>query len=152
MAQSEFMGREERLARERRSKHIGTASIQLDVLEFKQPVDEANVNRLMHLLQESRYDRTALHNHAVAAVDQYSLGLALRYSNLSADKLVANDMGIYPKLEFPSGIRLTCLHGTDRLAAARRFLPPGDQRWVVDLYLPGTVFYQLQSQTMAKLH
>lgn len=133
------MGREAQLALERRSKHVGTASIKLEVLDFQHAVDEDNVNRLVSLLQEARYDRMAVHNHAVATIEPALLSLALRYSNLSANMLVANQAGTYPILEFPPEIRLPCLHGADRLEAAKRFLPPGDQRWVVDLYLPGTV-------------
>lgn len=147
MAQPQFMGREGRLAFERRSKHVGTASIQLEVLYFQDAVDEVNVDRLVNLLQESRYDRMAVHNHAVATVDQKTLDLALRYSNLSSNMLVANEAGIYPTLEFPPEIRLPCLHGADRLAAARQFLPPGDKRWVVDLYLPGIVLSKTKSDT-----
>lgn len=132
-----FLNREQELAQERCRKHVGTASIQLELLDFQHEVDEDNVERLVELMQAPRCDRTDIRNHVIATIDEQSLDAALRYSKISADMLVANAVGSYPILDFPPGIRLECLHGVDRLAAARRVLPSGDKRWTVDLYSAG---------------
>jgi hypothetical protein len=128
---------ETELALERSRKHVGSACISLDVLEFQHEVDEQNVDRLVKLLQ-SKCDRTDTRNHVIATIDQQSLDLALKFSDLTTGLLTANAAGSYPILNLPPKLRIQCLHGVDRLAAARRFLPHGDQRWVVELYLAGT--------------
>ncbi|KAF2843888.1 hypothetical protein T440DRAFT_462707 [Plenodomus tracheiphilus IPT5] len=52
--------------------------------------------------------------------------------------LIHNAPDGYKALEFATGVQLECLHGVDRVQAARQILPPGDRRWVVDLYLEGS--------------
>lgn len=134
-----FIDREQTLARERRRSHVGSASIHLDSLDYQQGADDDNVKRLAALLRVSRCDRADTRNHAIATIDQDSLDAALIKSGLTIEKLAANTAGEYPELHLPPDLRLQCLHGVDRLAAARRVLRPGDQRWVVDLYLTGDV-------------
>lgn len=132
-----FVDRERTLALERRRKHVGSASIHLDSLDYQHEVDNDNVKRLVALLQASRYDRADIRNHAIAIIDQDSLDAALVKSGLTLEKLATNTVDGYPELNLPPGIRLQCLHGVDRLEAAKRVLRPEDQRWVVELYLAG---------------
>lgn len=100
------------------------------------------MNRLAELFQASGCDRTDIKNHAIVIVDQRSLNKALSHSDLTADMIAAHDGASFPMLNFPSGIRIQCLHGVDRLAAARKVLPSGDQRWIVDLYSAGIVLQE----------
>ena len=45
----------------------------------------------------------------------------------------------YPELAFPDGYQLECLHGKDRIQAAREFLSPRNKWWRVDLYPKGII-------------
>ncbi|KAF2825068.1 hypothetical protein CC86DRAFT_246297, partial [Ophiobolus disseminans] len=133
-----FVNWERSLALERNRKYVGSASVELDTFDFEHEVDEQNVDRLIKLMQASRCDRMDIKNHVIATIDQQSLDIALAYSNLTAETLAAGTTSSFSTLQFPPGVRLRCLHGVDRLAAARRVLQPEDRRWVVDLYLAGT--------------
>jgi hypothetical protein len=131
-----FSNWETELKLERSRKYVGSASIDLNVFDFHHEVDEQNVDRLIQLFR-SKCDRTDTRNHVIATIDKQSLDLALKYSNVTTELRTANAAGSFPILKLPPGHRLQCLHGVDRLAAARRFLPSGDHCWVVNLYLSG---------------
>lgn len=134
-----FLDWEGELKLERCRKYIGSASVSLGILDFQHEVDEQNVDRLARLLQ-SKCDRADVRNHVIATIDQHSLDLALSYSNLATEDLTIDGSGNFPELNLPPKLRLQCLHGVDRLAAAQRVLPHEDQRWTVDLYLAGILF------------
>jgi hypothetical protein len=70
-------------------------------------------------------------------INQRLLNSALQNSMVCAERLVADAYGNYPKLEFPSGSRLECLHGQARVRAAIEVLPLGERRWTVDFYIVG---------------
>lgn len=140
MKQLHPIDQEQRLASEKRKKLVGSASVHLDALDFQHEVDEENVKRLVALLHDSSCDRAETRNHVIATIDQCSLDQALTISALRREMLAADIKGRYPELNLPPGLRLQCLHGVDRLAAARRALRPDDRRWVVDLYLSGTLY------------
>lgn len=132
-----FIDREKTLAGERSRKQVGSASILIASLDYQHKVDDDNVKRLVALLRAARCDRTDIINHAIATIDQDTLDQALARSGLTLEELSATSAGGYPELHLPPGLRLQCLHGADRLAAASQVLRPEDQRWVVDLYLTG---------------
>ena len=146
MRPSRARAEDERLERERRLNYRGTARVSLDVLQFlvddSQELDENNVERLKRIFQREGCRRQFVSNHILVAIDQACLDTALGLSRLSSAALFAqpsNDTGVgdYPELQFPDGVRLTCLHGRHRIQAAREFLSPHDKWWIADLYLTG---------------
>lgn len=142
MRRARFQEQERRLATERSLKFRGTASIKLEVLHFQQDKREdherqKNTKRLENIFRDAGYDRLDLRNHIVAVIDQQRLDASIRDSGISAQKLFADPRDGYPKLDFPPGYQLECLHGQARVEAATKVLPLGDKRWTVDLYLSG---------------
>ena len=135
-----FQERERRLARERTFKHKGTASIDIKVLEFPYEesgeADEKDVERVKRLFhQQGEVDRLDFRNHVPAIISEEDLADAMITSDVSADRMLADLGENYPKLDFPAGYRLVCLHGRHRVLGGAAVLPPGDKRWTVDLYL-----------------
>ena len=138
-----FVDQERRLARERTLKHKGTASIEIKVLEFPYEesgeADESDVERVKKLFcKQAEVDRLYFRNHVPATISERDLADAMTASGVSAERMLADSDEDYPKLNFPLGYRLECLHGRDRVLAGAAVLPPGDKRWTVDLYLNGT--------------
>jgi hypothetical protein len=76
-------------------------------------------------------------NRIEAVIDERSLDAALHISGISATDLLTNPANKCPKLDFPQGFQLRCLHGLHRIQAAREFLFPPDRWWTVDLYTTG---------------
>ena len=73
-----------------------------------------------------------------AIIGQQQLANAMRDSGVSVQQLLAaGPLNGYPSLEFPTGVKLECLHGLHRIEAGREFLLPTEKWWVVDLYPPG---------------
>jgi hypothetical protein len=136
MGDQRFLDWERALAAEKSAKAVGSASVELD---FQHDDDEKNTNRLKSFFKKGGHCRLDIRNHILAVIDPHSLDAALRASGLSADMLLDNPQGTYKQLNFPPGVRLHCLHGLDRARAAAQSLPPGDRRWVVDLFLGGGV-------------
>ena len=77
----------------------------------------------------------ALFYHVSAVVDQQLLDDAIQTSNTSHAALLSTAQSQWPALRFPTGVRLKCLRGWDRLRAGWESLPPKDRWWTVDLYL-----------------
>jgi len=140
MQPSRYADREGRLAAEGREKYRGTARIALDVLYFPwdQPreASQKSLNKLKECFQKGQCDRVT-RNHIPAVIDQSDLHEVLRCSNISAKRLLNNEGGPHPELTFPVGFQLRCLHGRQRIQAAREVLPPRERWWTVDLYLAG---------------
>lgn len=136
-----FHEEEHRLALETRKKYRGTASVKLEVLHFTCEEDAENVTRLKHFFRKNGCNRLDIRNHIPAVINQEQLDIAIQYSKISANALMASSptdpRGSYPMLSFPPGFRLKCLHGLDRVRAGADILPPGDKHWIVDLYLEG---------------
>lgn len=127
------------LATEKSTQYRGSASIKLEVLHFEHEQDLKNARKLELLFRKTGYDHLDVQNHVPAIIDKQTLETAVRDSGLTAEMLRVNPGGSYPKLDFPPGLRLECLHGQDRVQAAARLLPKKDRRWIVDLYLAGSV-------------
>jgi hypothetical protein len=142
MRRTRFLEQEKRQEAEKVIKYRGTASIELDVLHFprtksREP-DEKNVERLESLFrEEDGCRRLELRHHIPAVLSQAHLDAALEASEISAERLLDHARDGYPKLDFPPGYQLDCLHGRHRVLAAKKVLPSWDRRWTVDLYLDG---------------
>ena len=78
-----FIDREDELARERRQKFVGSASVHLKAFKFQREVDKSNVKRLLPLLEGGRCDRTDVKNHVVATIDENTYQRALQESSLT---------------------------------------------------------------------
>jgi hypothetical protein len=139
MGDEVFLDWEQALAAEKHDKFRGSANIKLDVLEPGREVDEQNAKRLQSLFKKGGHYRVDSRNHVVAVIDQRSLDAAIIASGLSAHMLLDNPQSCYKELNFPPGFQLKCLHGLDSARAAAQSLPPGNRRWVVDLFVGGGV-------------
>ncbi|KAH9206334.1 hypothetical protein DL95DRAFT_73744 [Leptodontidium sp. 2 PMI_412] len=106
-------------------------------------LDTKHVEYLKGCFRKDRCRRLEVRNHIEAEVDQQILDIALRDSNVTARELLTNQPNGYPRLVFPQGFQLECLHGQHRIQAAREFLPPTDKWWTVDLYTSGEHGYSL---------
>jgi len=62
----------------------------------------------------------------------------LDLSKLTADNLLDNLKETPPRLELPRDLRLSCLHGRQRIEAVKAVLrKPKDRWWTIDLYIDG---------------
>jgi hypothetical protein len=149
MWRAQLQAQERRLEAEKGIKYKGTASIKIEVLQFRsdkiKTTDKAkkeverpkNVERLEKVFRDEGCLRLDFKNHIPAVIDQQQLDTALRAAGITADQLLTKSHDSYPELEFPPGYKLECLKGSGRGGAAPHVLPPGDKRWTVDLYLAG---------------
>jgi len=144
-----------KLEAETRRTYKGSARISLDVLQFQsnehRDLDAKHIEYLKACFQKDTCRRLEKRNHIEAAIDQLSLDTALRNSHVSSRELLTNQPNGYPKLTFPSGYQLRCLHGQHRIQAAREFLPPYDKWWTVDLYTSGRCHYLLPVLKLSSL-
>jgi Protein of unknown function (DUF3723) len=129
-----------RLEGEKRVKYKGTARIGLEWLHFQRnepsEPDDKNIERLKSIFKND-CRRLELRNHIPAIIDQQDLDVALLDSRILSAELLSTPQDGYPELVFPAGYRLECLHGRQRIQAAKRALLLGDKWWTVDLYLAG---------------
>ena len=121
-------------------KHVGSARVRLDVLEFHdaRALDVSNVERLKTLFRGQRgCNPEELQNRIPAIIDETHLHDALRLSNISRESLRPQGTE-RPKLDFAPGFRLRCLRGQHRVRAAEEVLRSSEPRWVIDLFVAGT--------------
>lgn len=67
-------------------------------------------------------------------IEEQALLAAIRFSGITAGQLTEYSPGGYPELVFPAGYQLECLHGQDRIQAAKELRL---EWWAVDLYIAG---------------
>ncbi|KAH8799388.1 hypothetical protein F5884DRAFT_686783, partial [Xylogone sp. PMI_703] len=138
MRHSQAQVEDSRLEVERRRTFRGSACISLDVLHFQRhkhrDLDAKHVEYLKGCFRKDRCRRLEVRNHIEAQIDQQILDVALRDSDVTAHELLTHQPNGYPRLRFPQGFQLECLHGQHRIQAAREFLLPTDKWWTVDLY------------------
>jgi hypothetical protein len=132
---------------ERTLRWRGAASIAIQSLHFpckeSREEDSANTERLRNIFRKSSCNPLPLQNHIPAEIDNNLLTEVLAGSGVSEERLHEGyHTDSYPRLEFPAGFRLTCLHGRHRVLAAPSFL--AESRWVVDLYT-GKAIDQLET-------
>lgn len=114
-------------------------------------LNRKNVERLKEVFRTDNVRRLEPRNHIPAVVDQSDLDDAIQTSEISAERLLSNPDNDPPVLTFPTGYRLTCLHGRHRVQAGRETLPPTDAWWTVDLYLAGMRLFQDANTRLANL-
>ena len=120
---------------ERQSNYRGSAKIKLKHLQFDTTafVDPKNVARLTQIFEIEGCHRLDLEHHVPAMISDRVLQSNLRLSNITGADLMRNR--IPPKLKLPKDVKINCLHGKHRIAAANSFLYlPDDKWWTVDLY------------------
>jgi hypothetical protein len=144
MSQSRQEVTEPALEAERRLKYQGTARISLDVLHFRRnqsrELDSKHVKFLNRCFRNEGCQRLPARNHVPAIITQQQLANAMRDSGVSAQQLSSTGPpSTFPKLDFPPGVQLECLHGQHRIEAGREFLLPTEKWWIVNLYLSGIV-------------
>ncbi|THC88352.1 hypothetical protein EYZ11_012198 [Aspergillus tanneri] len=143
---------QEQYMRERYEYFRGHAKIGLEHLEFETPLygsrvfDPKNVNRLVRVFELEQCLRLEPAHHIAAIIDEEALQQAVTLSDVTQEQLT--DASNLPWLFLPEGYRLSCLYGKHRIAAAKKFLLPGDRWWPVTLYgsLPEHVKQRLISE------
>lgn len=121
----------DRLEEERRKQYCGTASLCLTSLQYQEKDPQAMKTIFR---QEGGCRKEDHRHHARALIRQEDLEAAMLRSSVSREMLMADALP-YPELEFPPGVKIKCIEGHDRLAAAEKVLPGSNKRWIVDLYL-----------------
>ncbi|KAJ2976444.1 hypothetical protein NQ176_g4953 [Zarea fungicola] len=137
MPRSGFQAVSRRISSEKALKHVGTAEVKLDVLDFpiSNGANAKNVKRLARLFKGQRgYNPGEPQNRIPAVIDEVDLQNALALSRLSRESLLSRD-NKYPRLEFPLEFRLECLRGRDRVQAFEEVSRSPDPHWVVDLFV-----------------
>jgi len=142
-----FVEQERRLTAELSAKFRGTASVQIEALEFPfkglREEDQKNTERLAELFREDKgYRDWPFCNHIPAVIEQRDLDAALVRSGISPGALLEISDGQL-ELDFPVGFRLSCLRGRHRVLAAKDVLPSRSRRWTVDLFLSGMKAFPL---------
>ena len=126
------------------SSFRGSARIHLKHLHFEEPSDKSmslhldpkNVARIIKIFELEGCLRMEEEHRIPAIIEDGLLQEALRLSSLTNTALVS--ARVPPELQLPQSIKLNCLHGRHRIAAAQEFLLPGNKWWTVDLYSGGS--------------
>lgn len=135
---------EEDIERHKSSHFRGRARVSLEFLHFSEhsprDLDSTNVQRLMGVYLEEGIKRLQHEHHVPAVIGIEDLSNALQISDLSLVDLLNSSQSKMPRLSFPKGFRLICLHGKHRIEAAKRSgcLRGEDRWWTVTLYSEGT--------------
>lgn len=122
-------------ARSKSRCYLGSACIYLDHLSFEDPpvrdLDEKNVDRLFNIFKIEGCKRYERMNHVLVLIEHHDLKRTLRANNISSTQIKREDP---PFIKLSDNFSLVCLHGRHRLAAAKLFLKPREQWWVVDVF------------------
>ncbi|KAI9799076.1 MAG: hypothetical protein M1833_004270 [Piccolia ochrophora] len=117
----------------------GSAKVKLKHIHFEEDhvpgarqLDVKNVARLKKVFELEGCMRLDEEHHVPAVIEESVLSHALNGRDSPTTLLGLTEP---PQLSFPAEIRLRCLHGKHRIHAAKEHLLPGDQWWVVDLYV-----------------
>ncbi|CAK7237487.1 hypothetical protein SBRCBS47491_009993 [Sporothrix bragantina] len=138
-SKASFYSAAKRIETEKSVKHVGTASVRLDALDFPSAgLDRKNVERLKRLFQAGGCFPGQFANRIPALIHAEALQQALALSGVSAEQLRsgADVSDGHAPLEVPAGIRLHCLRGRHRAVAAGEMPTIRQKRWTVDLFLP----------------
>lgn len=136
---------EEDIERQKSSHFRGRAKVPLEFLHFSEhsprDLDRGNVERLMDVYRGAGVKRLQNEHHIPAVVGKNDLLSAIHLSGLSLVHLLNSSQDNPPRLTFPEGFRLKCLHGKHRVEAAKlsACLQGQDRWWTVTLYSEGTL-------------
>jgi len=125
---------------ERQSNFRGSAKIPLRFLDFGETLvsghlDPKNITRIVQIFELEGCLRLDLENHIPAIISEDVLEQSLCYSQVAHINLLQPHAP--STLELPPDYKLQCLHGKHRIAAAKTFLLPGNNWWIVDFYSVG---------------
>ncbi|KID94655.1 hypothetical protein MAJ_09375, partial [Metarhizium majus ARSEF 297] len=142
MAVENFTTVNRRIEEERRTKYCGTASIRITSLKYRDPAHDwvtgpknNHVDAMKRMFRQERGCRKEDSRHHVKAlIPQQALEAAVARASIPSSGLMTDNLP-YAELEFPTGFKIECLEGHDRLAAADKVLQGSKKRWIVDLYL-----------------
>ncbi|KAJ4329997.1 hypothetical protein N0V95_010119 [Ascochyta clinopodiicola] len=143
MKQARINHVEEEIERQKSSHFRGRAKVPLDFLHFSEhsprDIDRGNVQRLMGVFREEGVKRLQNEHHIPAIVGKDDLLSAVQLSGVSLVDLLNSSQESPPRLTFPDGYRLRCLHGKHRIEAAKKSacLQGQDRWWTVTLYSEG---------------
>jgi hypothetical protein len=144
MKQAQVSQAEEDIERQKSSHFRGRARVPLEFLHFSEhsprDLDQGNVERLMGVYRDEGVKRLQYEHYIPAVVGKDDLLSAVHLSGLSLVHLLNSSHGNPPRLTFPEGFRLRCLHGKHRVEAAKLSarLQGQDRWWTVTLYSEGT--------------
>ena len=129
---------ERRIAGEKAAKARGTVRVRIDHLTFPNPI-RCKGDKIIEQLERTFAAEGCLdEQHGVPAViDDHILRAALNKTGLKVENLRVISGRQPPKLQFPENTKLECLHGQHRVLAAKKYLPPAERWWTVDLYGTG---------------
>jgi hypothetical protein len=132
---------EAQLEKERLRKFLGSAKVAIEVLCFNQVTkrrqDDQDSERLLRSFEIAGCLRIGDKYHVQAVIDKDSLSDALEKVGASTEALFSKEADQWPRLQFPDGFRIQCLHGQHRIEAGSEYLWKNDRWWVVDFYSTG---------------
>jgi hypothetical protein len=133
MRQSKVDTWERKITNDRNSNYRGTAYVDLEVLEFSSSFmrgeNEKIVESLKRKFRKEGYYRLEPRNHVPVIIEPSDFLSILELSELNPENLLENPRETPPRLKFSPGFCLSCLHGRQRVEAAKAVLrKPGD-RW-----------------------
>ena len=128
----------------KRTNFLGAVRLKLQHLDVdslkteKTYLDPKNVSRLVEVFKLEGCRRLNEEHYVPAIINRRAFQDALTASQVRVNELLNPMSGDPPQeLTLPPDMRITCLHGQHRLAAAHQFLRPGDKWWMVSLYSDG---------------
>lgn len=147
MQQDEVELIEKKLAEDRGKYYRGTVRVRFKYLQFSKLCPRGRSDEIVEYLKD-KFSHACLRldpKHRIPAViEPQTLDAAIESSPaITLANLLDNPKGLPPELTLPPDCRLECLHGRQRVEAARELLPPKDWWWTIDLYLKGTKLEQL---------
>jgi hypothetical protein len=125
--------------RSRAANVQGVARIRLDNLSFKCKPDNENVQNLRNKFKDAGCLRRDQANCIPAIIPAAILQHAIQASQTSSAALKSPPDGGPPELIFPSDYSVQCLHGCDRIDAAKGLLSGPNRWWTVEIYLESSL-------------
>lgn len=146
MKQTQGLEEKSKLENEKVIKYMRTARIKLEWLHFqKKKLDFKHIQKLKSCFHKD-CRRLDVHNHVLVIIDQQHLDAALRLFGISEVGLSKSSRYEFPELSFWNDYRLICLHGRQRIEAAKLTLSSSSNKWwLMNLYLADTASSVWQS-------
>ncbi|KAG9233592.1 hypothetical protein BJ875DRAFT_38970 [Amylocarpus encephaloides] len=126
MRQSKVDTWERTIINSKNSNYRGTARVDLEALEFSSSLVREENEKIIESLKEKFKKegcyRLEPRNHVPVIIESSDFLSILELLELDPDSLLENPREIPPRLKFPLGFRLSCLHGRQRVEAAKTVL------------------------------